>query len=213
MRPNNLVDIGKRIKQIVEPNRKEAIMKSLVEAIQPIQKVNIIRDILTEDGSFPNNGLLPLLLYRQVCLIPDDAETVKELLETNRWTSTWIDGIYSEHHFHSTAHEVLVALNGSARVQFGGPNGITLDFEKGDVIIIPAGVAHKKIDETSEFTCLGAYPEGQEYDIKYGKPEERTIVDENIRKVALPENDPLYGNDGPLIKNWFSETDQKSEVL
>jgi uncharacterized protein YjlB len=188
------------------------IMKSLVESVQSIQKVNIIRDILTEDGPFPNNGLLPVLLYRQAW-IDGDQEILKELLETNRWTNLWVDGIYDVHHFHSTAHEVLVALTGSARVQFGGPNGITLDFEKGDVVIIPAGVAHKKIDESNGFACLGAYPEGQEYDMHYGKPEERPDVDNNIRNVPLPENDPLYGSDGPLIKNWLSEREQKTDGL
>ena len=196
----------------IEKIKEDKIMKSLVEALQPIQKLNIIRDLITEDGSFPNNGLLPLLLYRQVW-IDNDIELLKELLESNRWTNSWVDGIYEEHHFHSTAHEVLVALKGTARVQFGGPNGIALDFEKGDVVIIPAGVAHRKVNETKGFTCLGAYPEGQDYDMNYGKPGERPRADDNIRSVPLPENDPLYGNNGPLIKNWFSEADQKTEAL
>lgn len=190
-------------------------MKSLVEATSPIQKINIVRNIITEDGPFPNNGLLPLLLYRQACLIEGkkDADTVKEILETNRWNNTWVDGIFNEHHFHSTAHEVLVALEGSARVQFGGPNGVALTFEKGDVVIIPAGVAHCRIDDADGFVCMGAYPEGQKYDMNYGKEGEHPRADKNIRAVPLPESDPIYGNDGPLIKNWFSEKDQHTDVL
>jgi len=190
-------------------------MKSLVDAIQPIQKLNITREIMTEEGPFPNNGLLPLLHYREAFHIRDqnDTETIKELLETNRWTNTWVNGIYAEHHYHSTAHEVLVALTGSARVQFGGPNGNILTFEKGDVIIIPAGVAHKRVDDDDGFSCLGAYPEGQSYDMNYGKPGDRPAADDNIRRVPLPENDPLYGIDGPLLKNWASERDQSTDVL
>lgn len=190
-------------------------MKSHDEAIQPIQKINIVRPLLTEDGAFPNNGLLPLMLYRQAVRIDDDkpADIVKEILETNSWTNSWVDGVYDYHHYHSTAHEVLVVIKGSAQVQFGGPNGITLTIEKGDVVIIPAGVAHKKIADTDGFVCMGAYPEGQEYDMNYGKGGERPVTDENIKNVPLPENDPLYGNDGPLIKNWFSEKDQTSAVL
>ena|SRR5688572_13598086 len=189
-------------------------MKSLLETVQPIQKLNIVRHILTADDAFPNNGLLPLLLYRQAFSIAEnETDTIKEIFATNRWTNSWVNGIYDYHHYHSTAHEVLVALRGSARVQFGGPNGVTLTFEKGDVVIIPAGVAHKKIDDADGFTCFGAYPEGQQYDMNYGKPGERPTADENIKKVPLPENDPLFGSDGPLIKTWSSGKNESRSAL
>lgn len=190
-------------------------MKSLVDAVLPIQKLNITRDTLTEDGHFPNNGLLPLLHYQGAIKLPgnDDGAMVKEILETNGWTNSWIDSIYDYHHYHSTAHEVLVALKGTAHLQLGGPNGVALTFEEGDVVIIPAGVAHKKVNEADGFICLGAYPDGQEYDMNYGKEGERPRTDANIRKVALPQFDPLYGNDGPLIKNWRSAGEQQNSVL
>lgn len=190
-------------------------MKSLVEAINPIQKVNITRELLREDGPFPNNGLLPLLHYTQAFQIAPEEEVdlIKELLETNGWTNTWVDTIYDQHHYHSNTHEVLVALSGTARVQFGGPNGAALTFEKGDVVIIPAGVAHMKLEEADGFSCLGAYPDGRQYDMNYGKEGERPQTDENIKAVPLPQNDPLYGHDGPLIKNWFSERDQPPPLL
>ena len=189
-------------------------MKALADLIQPIQNLNIVRHILPEDGEFPNNGLLALLLYQEVLHIPgEETETIKELLETNGWTNSWVDGIYDCHHYHSTSHEVLIILKGSARVQFGGPHGITLSVEKGDVVIIPAGVAHKNVDDADDFTCMGAYPEGQQYDMNYGKPGERPKADENIRNVPFPENDPLYGTDGPLNKNWLGEKDQAKSLL
>ena len=95
---------------------------------------------------------------------------------------------------------MLVIIQGSSRVEFGGPYGIIMTIEKSDVVIIPVGVAHKKIDDTDGFICMGAYPEGR-YDMHYGKDGERPGTDENIKKVPLPDNDPLYGNDGPLVKN------------
>lgn len=185
------------------------------EYLQPIQKTNIVRNIFIEDGDFPNNGLLPLLVYHNALQVPEDdaTDTIKEILETNSWTNTWVNGIYDYHHYHSTAHETLVILAGSCRVQFGGPNGITFSLDRGDVVVIPAGVAHKKIDETDGFQCLGAYPEGQEYDMNYGKADERSTATQNIRNLAMPENDPLYGSDGPLIKNWLSVKDQNEAVL
>lgn len=191
-------------------------MRSLIDALQTIQKLNIARHLLSADGDYPNNGLLPLLHYPSVLNVDESnegSETIKEILETNSWTNVWINGIYDYHHYHSTAHEVLVVMTGSARVQFGGPNGITLVLEKGDAVVIPAGVAHKKIEDADGFSCLGAYPEGQEHDLQYGKPGERPKTDENIKRVPLPENDPLYGNDGPLIKNWLSASDQTMSAL
>ena len=183
-------------------------MRSLVDALQPIQKLNILRHTFTDDGTFPNNGLLPLLIYQRAFPSREGCDTgiIRDLLETNSWKDAWVDGIYDYHHYHSTAHEALIVLQGSARVQFGGSGGVTFAVEKGDVIIIPAGVAHKRIDEADGFSCMGAYPQGQDYDMNYGKPGERPKADQNIGKVALPENDPLYGSDGPLVKNWFAET-------
>lgn len=190
-------------------------MRSLEDAVQSIQNLNIVRHILTDDGHFPNNARLPLLLYRSAIHIPggDVNDIAKEILETNSWTNAWVDGIYDYHHYHSTAHEVLVIIRGAARVQFGGPGGVTLAVEEGDVVIIPAGVAHKKIEDADGFTCLGAYPDGQRYDMNYGRKSERPRADENIRNVPLPENDPVYGKDGPLLKNWSGEKDPTGEVL
>ncbi len=148
--------------------------------------------------------------------MPQDENPVailKEILETNNWTYSWEDCIYDYHHYHSTAHEAIVITRGSARIQFGGPGGITLQADVGDVFIIPAGVAHKRIDSAENFTCVGAYPAGQKYDMNYGETGERPATDTNIKKLPLPENDPLYGNDGPLNKNWFSQRDQVTTLL
>lgn len=172
--------------------------------------LNIERRILQENGNFPNNGLLPLLLYHAAFRDGGevDTDTVREILETNSWGNSWVNGVYDYHHYHSTAHEILVGITGSCSIQFGGPDGISVSLEAGDVVIIPAGVAHKRTDHTPGFTCLGAYPGGQQFDMNYGKEGERPAVDENIRKVPMPENDPLYGSDGPLLKNWLSAPDQ-----
>src|SRR5437870_8580248 len=35
-----------------------------------------------------------------------------------------------------------------------------LDVQSGDVIVIPAGVAHQKLDASSDFAVVGAYPDG-----------------------------------------------------
>jgi mannose-6-phosphate isomerase-like protein (cupin superfamily) len=72
----------------------------------------------------------------------------------------------------------------------------------GDVVIIPAGVAHKNLGASRDFGVVGAYPAGQDYDMNYGKHGERPRVDENIARVPLPESDPVFGSDGPLLNYW-----------
>jgi uncharacterized protein YjlB len=185
---------------ILRTNRKRD-MKSFEETVAVVQKVNIIRNVLSDDGQFPNNPLLPLLVY-QKALLESSGDIIEEILESNRWVNAWQDGIYDYHHYHSKTHEVLVVIQGTARLEFGGPHGLAISAEPGDVIVIPAGVAHRLAEGDDNFKVVGAYPEGQPYDIMTGKEGERPKVDENIRSVPMPVGDPIYGVDGPLIKNW-----------
>jgi uncharacterized protein YjlB len=188
---------------ILMSGEKFTLMKSLEEATAAIQQINITRYTLTDDGQFPNNGLLPLLVYQRVLEITD-GKTVEALFESNGWVNAWQDGIYDFHHYHSITHEVLGVIAGMARVQFGGPSGIVHELNEGDVVIIPAGVSHKCIEADDNFKVVGAYPEGHDYDMKYGRADERPEADQNIKAVALPKTDPVYGMNGPLLKNWAS---------
>lgn len=157
---------------------------------------------LTDDDTFPNNEDLPLLVYRGAFDLPNPTPaTVERVLEAHRWGGAWRNGIYHYHHYHSTAHEVLVVVRGTARVLMGGDHGESLTAEPGDTLILPVGVAHKNVG-SDDFLVVGAYPEGQRWDMNYGKPEERPQADENIEQVPLPEIDPVYGEDGPLMEHW-----------
>jgi len=167
-------------------------------------QIRITTRLINGNGPFLNNNHLPLLIYHDA-LIETDDHVVKELLRKNNWTGSWVDGIYNYHHFHSTAHEVLGILKGSAEVQFGGPNGISIPIHQGDVVVIPAGVSHKCITSEREFRVIGAYPKGQRYDIMKGHPDELEEACDNISKVPLPVMDPVYGEEGPLVKLWFRQ--------
>jgi uncharacterized protein YjlB len=165
---------------------------------------NVEAIILTDDGVFPNNRKLPLLIYRNVLNtgIRDLTAHVQAVLAEHQWGGSWIDSIYDYHHYHSTAHEVLAVCSGRARILFGGEHGIEQTVSAGDVIVIPAGVAHKKLSSEGNFVVVGAYPPGQKYDMCYGKHEERPHADRSIVSVPVPESDPLYGPDGPLTEHW-----------
>ncbi len=170
-----------------------------------INPPNVAAYLLADDGAIPNNPTLPLLVYKGALALPDrdPAATIQALFATNRWGNSWRNGVYRYHHYHSTAHEVLACYSGSVTVKMGGESGVTLSVEKGDVIIIPAGVGHKNLGNSSNFGVVGAYPPGQTWDLLTGKSGERPRADQNIARVPLPPTDPIYGTTGPLIDEWL----------
>ena len=170
----------------------------------PQREAEVQRHLLEDDGSIPNNPSLPLLVYPRVLGESErDPSRCKELLAGNGWGGAWVNGVFSYHHYHSNAHEVLCVVGGNARLTFGGPGGETIEVEAGDVVVIPAGVGHKNEGSGRNFRVVGAYPRGQEnYDLRTGEEGERPEVLENIRDVPLPETDPLFGEGGPLLQRW-----------
>lgn len=143
------------------------------------------------------------MYHRAVGIIGSDpACNFEGRFQKHQWVDCWRNGIYDYHHFHSTSHEVLGIYRGSAKVQFGGPQGVILEVQAGDVVVIPAGVAHKNLGSSSDFGVVGAYPEGFEPDMNYGKSEEHPKVDQNISAVPVPLSDPVYGDHGPLFQHW-----------
>lgn len=153
-----------------------------------------------DDGTFPNNSL-PVIIYRQALGEPS-AEAFEALFDANGWPSAWRYGVYDYHHFHSTAHECLGIARGNARLQLGGPEGRAFDVVAGDVIVIPAGVAHKNLGSSADFLVVGAYPPGARADLLKGDSGERPAADERIARVALPKTDPVGGEGGSVLTKW-----------
>ena len=162
--------------------------------------------VLEDDGIFPNNSELPVLLYRGAFELPQDedeaAEAIEEVFGANDWAHGWRDGVYDFAHYHSTAHEVLGCYSGRARLRLGGDHGLEVELERGDVVVLPAGVSHERLSQSEDFAVVGSYPEGQDYDMNLGKDGERPEADENIERVPMPDRDPLYGSEGPLVERW-----------
>ncbi|QQA44903.1 cupin domain-containing protein [Pelagovum pacificum] len=110
------------------------------------------------NGGIPNHPAWPALLVRSA-VAPDQIE---ETFLANGWRGTWRWSVYDYHHFHPASHEVLGVAAGSAVIHVGGPDGPQLDVQAGDVMILPAGVGHKRVSASSDFAVIGAYPPGQE---------------------------------------------------
>ncbi|HMH13616.1 MAG TPA: hypothetical protein VK578_10960 [Edaphobacter sp.] len=155
---------------------------------------------LQPNGWMPNNSL-PVLLYRNAIVVtPGLADVMERLFTTNGWPPQWRNGVYSFHHYHSTAHEVLGFAAGHADLVLGGEGGRHITVRAGDVAVLPAGTGHCRISASDDFLVIGAYPPDEHWDIcrEAATPE----VLERIRRVRFPASDPIGGPSGALPKLW-----------
>lgn len=108
--------------------------------------------------------------------------------------------MYTQHHFHSTTHEVLVVCQGKGRICFGGPGNpdrVEIEAGKGDVMIVPAGLAHGLLEDMGGYQMVGSYPKGgEQWDHCTGGEEG---VEERIKALTWFERDPVYGDQGPVL--------------
>jgi len=155
---------------------------------------------LKPNGWMPNNTL-PVLIYRNALPVTGDlANTMERLFTANGWPPQWRNGIYSFHHYHSTAHEVLGFAGGHADLILGGEGGTPITVHAGDIAVLPAGTGHCRIMASDDFLAIGAYPPDEHWDIcrTAAAPE----VIERMRRVQFPASDPLTGPTGALPKLW-----------
>jgi uncharacterized protein YjlB len=154
------------------------------------------------DGQVPNSAL-PVLIYRSA--EPGGTSAIERLFERYHWTNGWRNGIYPFHHFHSTSHEVLGIASGWAKVRLGGRSGQDFILSSGDVVVLPAGTGHKRLDGSPDLLVVGAYPEGRDWDLIKADEIDRVAFDAAQARssaVPLPQTDPVYGAAGPLVRLW-----------
>uniref|UniRef100_Q01R90 Cupin 2, conserved barrel domain protein n=1 Tax=Solibacter usitatus (strain Ellin6076) TaxID=234267 RepID=Q01R90_SOLUE len=155
-----------------------------------------IRTIHFDKAADVPNSNLPVLLYRSVLEshTASKARTFRERFRGNGWVGIWTDTIYDYVHFHSNAHEVLGIAEGRVTLRLGGEQGSLVRLKAGDMLVLPAGVGHRRVGE-SDVKVIGAYPPGQShYDMKR--------EGRRVPKVTLPATDPFYGAGGPLAAAW-----------
>ncbi|KAK0945427.1 hypothetical protein LTR29_003032 [Friedmanniomyces endolithicus] len=110
------------------------------------------------------NSKYPLLHYPGILSEKADCNAAKvyDLFTSNGWELQWIYryGSTQASHYHSSAHECMAVLSGSATIRFGVADtsddleasthsiahedgGVEVQAKAGDVFLIPAGVSHK----------------------------------------------------------------------
>lgn len=146
---------------------------------------------LEPDATIPNN-IHPLIVM-SAALDGDDAEAIAERFRRNGWQGTWVYTVFDYWHYHVEGHEVLGCARGSATIGFGGDDGIAVDMRPGDVVVIPAGVGHKRLAASSDFAVVGAYPPGQNGAITRAGAMHVDAAAKQIAEIARPTTDPVTG--------------------
>src|ERR1700739_1388382 len=81
-------------------------------------------------------------------------------------------------------------------------DGTTVELHAGDVVVIPAGVAHKNECASPDLVVVGAYPGGKHPAMSTPTAQHHERALRTVREVPLPASDPVYGKPGPLIERW-----------
>lgn len=154
-------------------------------------------------GRCPNNDLWPALHYSLA--LGDEganASAYEERFAANGWLGAWRNGVFAFHHYHTTAHEVLGIYRGWARVVLGGDGGHEIALYAGDVVVIPAGVAHCKRDGSADFAVVGAYADGLAADTCTPESADVERSLQVVKRVPKPKQDPVNGQGGALTLLW-----------
>lgn len=174
-------------------------------SITPLQSLKVSSYLIPAHALTPNTSIQnkPLLIYHQAFPTSYSASSIEtHLKQVDVVQPQWRYTMYSTSHFHSTTHEVLCIASGSAKLCFGhedSPSRVDITVSRGDVIVVPAGVAHRLLeDEGGGFEMVGSYPKGCSWDMCYGKKGEEEKI-KGIRGLGWFERDPIYGDEGPVL--------------
>lgn len=182
-----------------------AAMTASKAPLTPLKDLRVSSHYIPSFDRLPNSSIQkkPLLIYHSAFHASASASAIESHLSTvGLVTPQWRYTVFSRSHFHSTAHEVLCVASGKAKVCFGGednPKRVEPVVEKGDVMVVPAGVAHRLLDDIEGgFSMVGSYESGRSWDMCYGKEGEEDKV-KGIRSLGWFGRDPIYGDQGPCL--------------
>ncbi|MBO9595504.1 MAG: cupin [Niabella sp.] len=156
-----------------------------------------------KDHLIPNSPH-PLLVYRN--FFNKEGEACENWLKKKFAAHHWFpfagvppfDAIF----YYINTHVVLGVCAGVAKWQLGGTLGLTMVVEKGDVLVIPAGVALQHLESSVDFKITGAsalnvVPKIRKETSGHSKDPG------HVADIPIPETDPVLGTDDGLLTIWL----------
>ena len=182
------------------------MMATSKATLTPLKDIKVSSYQIPAFGRLPNTAIQkkPLMIYHSAFDKSASASTIEDHLSSVGVVSPqWRYTMFSQSHFHSTAHEVLCVAQGKAKLCFGGeenPTKVETVVEKGDVMVVPAGVAHRLLEDIGgDYSMVGSYPTGKSWDMCYGHDGEEDQV-KGIGSLGWFEKDPIYAEEGPSLQ-------------
>ena len=159
------------------------------------------------NGRVPNSRF-PVLLYREAVTAAasvDLADAIEETFRRHDWLNNWRElGVYDYYHFHSTSHEVLGMARGRITLGLGGNGGTVVELTAGDVLVLPAGTSHTRLDHSADSHMVGGYPDGRDWDLMRDEnvtDAEARFAVKLIGSLPIPAHDPVTGEPMTLWRN------------
>lgn len=156
-----------------------------------------------EEDTIPNSPL-PVLIYRGVFdknYEPCEEWLIKKFV-SNKWIYNQAHHVFRYCHYYSNTHVVLGICSGNADLSIGGTSGITARIEKGDVVIVPAGVGLQLADASKDFKLVGAYSTKDTPTMMKDDGVGRALAEIQITATELPDLDPILGPEDGLLNIW-----------
>ncbi|KAL7795895.1 RmlC-like cupin domain-containing protein [Trichoderma ceciliae] len=154
----------------------------------PLSKLRVSKHQIPAHHLIPNSSLQskPLIIYHSA-FSPSDAsadQIESHLLKIGVVTPQWRYTMYNTTHFHSEHN----------------PGRVEPVVKRGDVIVVPAGVSHRLLQDIDggHFLMVGSYPNGKDWDMCYGNEHDESKIN-NIRRLSWFDKDPIYGDQGPIL--------------
>jgi uncharacterized protein YjlB len=173
-----------------------------------VEKANRLETLQFKPNGLVPNSRFPVLIHRAAVTAGagrDLADAIEDAFRRHDWLNNWRElGVYDYYHFHSTSHEALGMARGHITLRLGGAGGSVVKLTAGDVLVLPAGTSHTRVENSSDSWMVGGYPEGRDWDLirdeLLTESEARAAV-KLIGSLPIPARDPVTGESLTLWRN------------